>query len=158
MGTPQQKVKNKDGHFSYTKGDKKPFNKKLKDEDENAFLIQKMFGGVDDTVFCGVFDGHGPHGHVVAKKIRECFILTVMEKWNSRCHDDVDDYKTNTNNNKDGVLRMMRESFFMVSKFVDKELKLHYVMQSFGSGTIVVTLFKKPCLQVAEYCCCSHID
>lgn len=79
-----------------------------------------MFDGVDDTVFCGVFDGHGPHGHVVAKKIRKCFLLTVMEKWNSRCHDDANNYKTNTNNNKDGVLKMMRESFFMVSKFVDK--------------------------------------
>lgn len=97
---------------------------------------------MEDTVFCGVFDGHGPYGHVVAKKVRDCFPLKIMEEWNLRRRGDDDDDKTN-NNNKDGVLKMMRELFLMASKFVDKELKLRYAMESFGSGTTAVTLFKK---------------
>ncbi|XP_058745342.1 probable protein phosphatase 2C 33 [Vicia villosa] len=110
---------------------------------QDAMLLWETFGNVEDSVFCGVFDGHGPHGHVVAKKVRDCFPLKIMEEWNSRRGDDGgNDDKTN-NNNKDGVLKMMRELFLMASKFVDKELKLHYAMESFGSGTTAVTLFKK---------------
>ena len=35
-----------------------------------AFHLQN-FGSKDDTVFCGVFDGHGPNGHLVAKRVRD---------------------------------------------------------------------------------------
>lgn len=31
----------------------------------------------DDTVFCGVFDGHGPFGHMVAKKVRDTLPFTL---------------------------------------------------------------------------------
>ena len=31
----------------------------------------------DDTVFCGVFDGHGPFGHMVAKKVRDTLPSTL---------------------------------------------------------------------------------
>ncbi|KAL5062743.1 hypothetical protein RYX36_024480 [Vicia faba] len=110
---------------------------------QDAILLWEMFGDADDTVFCGVFDGHGPHGHVVAKKVRDCYPLKIMEEWNSRRRGDDDDGGKTSNNNKDDILKMMRELFLMASKFVDKELKLHYAMESFGSGTTAVTLFKK---------------
>lgn len=113
--------------------------------DSNNEWIFQMFGAMEDTVFCGVFDGHGPHGHVVAKKVRDCFPLKIMEEWISRRRDDDNDGKTN-NNNKDDILKMMRELFLMASKFVDKELKLHYAMESYGSGTTAVTLIKKVCM------------
>ncbi|AEE36274.2 putative protein phosphatase 2C 18 [Arabidopsis thaliana] len=32
----------------------------------------------DDTVFCGVFDGHGPFGHMVAKKVRDTLPFTLL--------------------------------------------------------------------------------
>ncbi|KAI5422588.1 hypothetical protein KIW84_045862 [Lathyrus oleraceus] len=112
---------------------------------QDAMLLWETFGAMEDTVFCGVFDGHGPHGHVVAKKVRDCFPLKIMEEWISRRRDDDNDGKTN-NNNKDDILKMMRELFLMASKFVDKELKLHYAMESYGSGTTAVTLIKKVCM------------
>ncbi|RVX07227.1 putative protein phosphatase 2C 33 [Vitis vinifera] len=34
------------------------------------------FGSRTDTVFCGVFDGHGPYGHMVAKRVRDSFPKT----------------------------------------------------------------------------------
>ena len=35
-----------------------------------AFRLQN-FGSKDGTIFCGVFDGHGPQGHLVSKMVRD---------------------------------------------------------------------------------------
>ncbi|GKD47586.1 probable protein phosphatase 2C 33, partial [Tanacetum coccineum] len=35
------------------------------------------FGSRTDTVFCGVFDGHGPFGHMVAKRVRDSLPLKL---------------------------------------------------------------------------------
>lgn len=37
----------------------------------SVWLVWKNFGSSDDTIFCGVFDGHGPNGHSVARKVRD---------------------------------------------------------------------------------------
>jgi len=99
---------------------------------------------MEDVVFCGVFDGHGPFGHVVAKKVRNSFPLKLMEEWNSCLRDDYENnnYNKNNNNNHFGILR---ESFLKASKFMDNELRLQYFMESYGSGTTAVTLLKKAC-------------
>lgn len=34
-----------------------------------------------DTIFCGVFDGHGPFGHMVAKKVRDALPLKLYTEW-----------------------------------------------------------------------------
>ena len=28
--------------------------------------------------FCGIFDGHGPHGHLVARKVRDALPLKLL--------------------------------------------------------------------------------
>ena len=30
-----------------------------------------------DVTFCGVFDGHGPHGHLVSRKVRDTLPLKL---------------------------------------------------------------------------------
>ncbi|ESQ27151.1 hypothetical protein EUTSA_v10018625mg [Eutrema salsugineum] len=40
-------------------------------------LVYENFCSRDDTVFCGVFDGHGPFGHMVAKKVRDTLPFTL---------------------------------------------------------------------------------
>lgn len=37
----------------------------------------------NDTIFCGVFDGHGPSGHMVAKRVRDSLPLLLSNQWNS---------------------------------------------------------------------------
>lgn len=36
-----------------------------------------------ETVFCGVFDGHGPYGHLVAKKVRDSLPLKLCTEWSA---------------------------------------------------------------------------
>ena len=39
----------------------------------------KNLAGEEDTVFCGVFDGHGPHGHRVAHRVRDALPEKLCE-------------------------------------------------------------------------------
>ncbi|KAJ4892770.1 putative protein phosphatase 2C 33 [Raphanus sativus] len=42
------------------------------------------FGSRTDTVFCGVFDGHGPYGHMVAKRVRDNLPLKLSTYWEAK--------------------------------------------------------------------------
>ncbi|KAK7382327.1 hypothetical protein VNO80_01178 [Phaseolus coccineus] len=42
-----------------------------KEVNQDALTVWKDFTGKKDTIFCGVFDGHGPLGHKFARSIRE---------------------------------------------------------------------------------------
>lgn len=35
----------------------------------------------EDTVFCGVFDGHGPFGHLVARRVRNSLPSKIVAHW-----------------------------------------------------------------------------
>uniref|UniRef100_A0A0E0G6H4 protein-serine/threonine phosphatase n=1 Tax=Oryza nivara TaxID=4536 RepID=A0A0E0G6H4_ORYNI len=38
---------------------------------QDAMIVWENFCSREDTIFCGVFDGHGPNGHLVAKRVRD---------------------------------------------------------------------------------------
>ena len=41
----------------------------------------------EDAIFCGIFDGHGPHGHLVARKVRDVLpikLLSFLHSYQSR--------------------------------------------------------------------------
>lgn len=39
---------------------------------------------MEDTVFCGVFDGHGPFGHLVAKRVRDSLPSKLVAFWHDQ--------------------------------------------------------------------------
>jgi hypothetical protein len=39
------------------------------------------FATMEDTVFCGVFDGHGPYGHLVARRVRDSLPSKLVHYW-----------------------------------------------------------------------------
>ncbi|XP_045787672.1 probable protein phosphatase 2C 33 [Trifolium pratense] len=110
---------------------------------QDAMLLWENFGSMDDCVFCGVFDGHGQYGHVVAKKVRDAFPLKIMNEWNSHRGGDGNKNNDNNNNKNYNHFKMMRESFVKASKSMDRELKQQHSMDSYGSGTTAVNLIKK---------------
>jgi serine/threonine protein phosphatase PrpC len=48
---------------------------------QDAMLVWEKFGSMEDTVFCGVFDGHGPFGHLVAKRVRDSLPSKLVALW-----------------------------------------------------------------------------
>ncbi|CAN7009710.1 unnamed protein product [Brassica rapa subsp. trilocularis] len=52
-----------------------------KGPNQDAMVVWENFGSRKDTIFCGVFDGHGPYGHMVAKSVRDNLPLKLSAYW-----------------------------------------------------------------------------
>ncbi|OVA14784.1 Protein phosphatase 2C (PP2C)-like domain [Macleaya cordata] len=127
------------------------------------------FGSRTDTVFCGVFDGHGPFGHMVAKRVRDSLPLKLSAHWevnivsedasreNSRmgsmnldettpfCVDEESGASMDLGEKEKHpeIFLTLKESFLKAFKVMDKELRMHPNIDCFCSGTTAVTLVKQ---------------
>lgn len=131
---------------------------------EIPFHCVQNFNGRADTVFCGVFDGHGPHGHIVARKVRD----TLPSKLRDLIYDDygespisnsdvslheealspyayAEDKSTLSGQKEEHheFLCTMKDSFRKAFRVTDKELKLHHNIDSICSGSTAVTVIKQ---------------
>lgn len=107
------------------------------------FVISNFqnFGSRTDTVFCGVFDGHGPYGHMVAKKVRDSLPLKLSTNWEVDTKDDA--VNAAPTGNQFEVFDTLKDSFINAFKVMDKELKINSDLDCFCSGTTAVTLVKQ---------------
>jgi hypothetical protein len=121
----------------------------------------------DDTIFCGVFDGHGPYGHLVAKRVRD--LLPVKLGADLVAEDGRETSTSNIKRNANevgspehidrGVTVMsseaeetgdypeifpaLRASFLKAFRVMDRDLKLHKNIDCFFSGTTAVAVIKQ---------------
>ncbi|EEF35718.1 protein phosphatase-2c, putative [Ricinus communis] len=133
---------------------------------QDAMTVWEEFIGNKDMFFCGVFDGHGPYGHKVARHVRDTLPSRLsaaikLSQANSIKYgdtdtadgEDSDDSKSegskdgensNSTNNKGTLLLSSWEaSFFKCFKDMDEELSLDASIDSFCSGTTAVTVVKQ---------------
>lgn len=112
----------------------------------------------EDVTFCGVFDGHGPHGHLVARKVRDAlpikllsFLLSNQSKQHGSgrtCFKGNMKKSDGTDSEKDGsaedqLTSLWREAYMKSYKAMDKELKSHPNLDCFCSGSTAVTMVKQ---------------
>ncbi|XVF56406.1 hypothetical protein PTKIN_Ptkin06aG0118100 [Pterospermum kingtungense] len=142
-----------------------------KGTNQDAMIVWENFGSRTDTVFCGVFDGHGPYGHMVAKRVRDHLPLKLSAHWevNISTEDVVKEISLNTAgsmNSEDTafmsadeeskasedleeaekhpeIFQTLKESFLKAFKVMDRELRMHANIDCFCSGTTAVTLVKQ---------------
>lgn len=142
-----------------------------KGTNQDAMIFWENFCLRKDTIFCGVFDGHGPYGHFVARKVRDGLPLKLNAHWESAVRtnnavkvanlDSTDslfseeapflpvdeegrvsiDDEETGQQSKD--LDALKESFLKAYKAMDRELRIHANIDCFCSGTTAVTLVKK---------------
>ncbi|THG21568.1 hypothetical protein TEA_007942 [Camellia sinensis var. sinensis] len=124
------------------------------------------FSSRSDTVFCGVFDGHGPYGHMVAKKVRDSLPVLLCSQWKANSKSDrsengnatkssnfeecVDDdwcasLEVEENEKVPEMYLPLKQSMLKAFKLMDKELKFHSAIDCFCSGTTAVALVKQQC-------------
>ena len=124
-----------------------------------------------DTVFCGVFDGHGPYGHMVAKRVRDYLPLKLSAHWevNVTSEEVLREISLNTKGSMNSeampfisvdeesrpavdledtekhpeIFQTLKESFLKAFKVMDRELRMHANIDCFCSGTTAVTLVKQ---------------
>lgn len=114
----------------------------------------------DDTIFCGIFDGHGPHGHLVARKVRDTLPLKLMYSLNSHqskqngaggtcfkgTSKKLDPYDLEKEDSpEDKLSSAWKEAFLKSYKAMDKELRSHPNLDCFCSGSTAVTIVKQVC-------------
>lgn len=135
---------------------------------EVLFVFQN-FGSKADTTFCGVFDGHGPLGHLVAKKVRDSLPLKLSSLWElvSSSKNGITGASAgalgglNTNeiasalalpngHQESQIFSILKDSFLKAFKVMDKELKLHPHIDCYCSGTTAVTLVKQVLCYISQ--------
>lgn len=136
----------------------------MKGTNQDAMLVWENFSSQEDTIFCGVFDGHGPYGHLVSKKVRDSLPLKLCAQWkvtltadqNNSMVGDMDSEETSISMDDEWchstfdenaklpeIFLHLRRSFLKAFKLMDKELKLHPAIDCFCSGTTAVTIVKQ---------------
>lgn len=108
-----------------------------------------------DVTFCGVFDGHGPHGHLVARKVRESLPVKLLSFQNSIQSKQSGSTITHTSksdnqeadkeeSSEEVKLNYLWEEAFLKSfNAMDKELRSHPNLECFCSGSTAVTVIKQ---------------
>ncbi|XP_058209025.1 probable protein phosphatase 2C 52 [Rhododendron vialii] len=123
---------------------------------QDAMIVWEDFMP-EDVTFCGVFDGHGPHGHLVARKVREALPVKLLSFLNSSelkqngsstscCsgnHKSDGGDREQGGSKDDKVDLLWREAFLKSYKAMDKELRSHPNLDSFCSGSTAVTIVKQ---------------
>ncbi|KAL3848878.1 hypothetical protein ACJIZ3_010760 [Penstemon smallii] len=123
---------------------------------QDAMIVWEDFME-EEVTFCGVFDGHGPHGHMVARKVRDTLPLklsTFLNSFESKqngssancCNGNIKSDVVDPENNisaEEKVESLWREAFLKSYKAMDKELRSHPNLDCFCSGSTAVTVAKQ---------------
>lgn len=112
----------------------------------------------EDVTFCGVFDGHGPYGHLVARKVRDTlpvklqsFFHTLQSKQNGskgtrfrrNSSKSAVQEAVKEGSDEDKLKGLWGEAFLKSFKAMDKELRSHPNVDCFCSGSTAVTILKQ---------------
>ncbi|CAN8260621.1 unnamed protein product [Cochlearia groenlandica] len=127
-----------------------------KGPNQDAMVVWENFGSRTDTIFCGVFDGHGPYGHMVAKRVRDNLPLKLSSFWEAKVpvegalkaitsvnNPSVDMEEENKEESHSELFHTLKEAFLKAFKVMDRELKFHASVDCFCSGSTAVTLIKQ---------------
>ncbi|XP_071696619.1 probable protein phosphatase 2C 52 isoform X2 [Rutidosis leptorrhynchoides] len=119
---------------------------------QDAMIVWEDFMA-EDVTFCGVFDGHGPHGHLVARKVRDTLpvkLFSYLDSYESKknqsssicCNGDPAALEE-VDCEKDKSELLYREAFLKSYKAMDKELKSLPNLDCFCSGSTAVSIIKQ---------------
>lgn len=121
--------------------------------------MNQKFNSTNETVFCGVFDGHGPYGHMVARKIRDSLPVLLSTHWktssdcengnaNGSTHEEEEDnwceeFEVGEKERVPEKYTPLKKSLLKAFRLMDMELKTHPSIDCFCSGSTAVALVKQ---------------
>ncbi|CAA0835873.1 Probable protein phosphatase 2C 65 [Striga hermonthica] len=111
---------------------------------QDAMTVWESFLGDRETFLCGVFDGHGPSGHMVAQYIRDILpkkISSLCKRW------DIEERNRETEIspeiNKNQLFQSWKSRMIKCFHEMDDELEANASIESYCSGTTSVIVLKK---------------
>ncbi|CAM8970752.1 unnamed protein product [Rhodiola kirilowii] len=140
-------------------------HKGMKGINQDSMTVWENFNGQKDVLFCGIFDGHGPAGHTVARHIRDTLPSRLSsafkqsqlingsnhisdlgldeDKENDGSSNNTKESHENDTSNHNSVLSTWAPSFVESFKEMDDELARNPAIDSYCSGTTAVTVIKQ---------------
>ncbi|KAM7279257.1 hypothetical protein ACFE04_006391 [Oxalis oulophora] len=113
-----------------------------KGTNQDSLVVWEEFGCLADVIFCGVFDGHGPWGHIVSKRVRKSAPSSLFTNWQETLALSTSDPR-DINQELDHQFQIWKASFLKTYAAIDRELKNHTSIDSFCSGTTALTIVKQ---------------
>lgn len=102
---------------------------------QDSLVVWEDYGCQGDVVFCGIFDGHGPWGHMISKQVRKSLPLELLTNWQQNLSMEADQNLFPFN--------IWKQSCLKSYAAIDEELKQHPRIDSFYSGTTALTVVKQ---------------
>ncbi|XP_037413438.1 probable protein phosphatase 2C 48 isoform X2 [Triticum dicoccoides] len=95
----------------------------------------------DDTIFCGIFDGHGQWGHYVSKAVRDSLPPSLLRHWQEAVAlaSLIDGEKKLG----DCQFDLWRQSYLAAAAAVDEELRRSRRLDAVNSGSTALSIVKK---------------
>ncbi|CAM8895872.1 unnamed protein product [Rhodiola kirilowii] len=122
---------------------------------QDAMIVWEDFIS-DDVTFLGVFDGHGPYGHLIARRVRDVLPLKLLSYYHSLRSRQTRSKPTflrgslkkskaadSTTSFEDKLDCLWKEAFLKSYKLMDKELRSLANLDCFCSGSTAVTMVKQ---------------
>jgi serine/threonine protein phosphatase PrpC len=106
---------------------------------QDSLVVWEEFGCEEDTIFCGVFDGHGPWGHIVSKTVSKSAPSSLLCNWQQTLADP----NNNIDLELDREFEIWKQSYLKTYAEIDRELKNHTGIDSYHSGTTALTIVKQ---------------
>ncbi|CAK9166851.1 unnamed protein product [Ilex paraguariensis] len=111
---------------------------------QDCFIVWEEFGCQEDMMFCGIFDGHGPWGHFVAKTVRESMPSSLLCNWQETLAEASLDPDFDLESDKKlHRFNIWKHSYLKTCAAVDQELERHRKIDSFYSGTTALTIVRQ---------------
>ncbi|PKI49784.1 hypothetical protein CRG98_029833 [Punica granatum] len=111
---------------------------------QDCCIVWEEYGCQSDMIFCGIFDGHGPWGHYVAKRVRQAMPSSLLCNWQetvAQAYLDPDfDLETGKKHHRFDI---WKHSYFKTCAAVDQELVQLRKIDSFYSGTTALTIVRQ---------------
>ncbi|KAH6802513.1 Protein phosphatase 2C family protein [Perilla frutescens var. frutescens] len=111
---------------------------------QDCCIVWEEFGCQEDMIFCGIFDGHGPWGHFVAKSVRDSMPSSLLCNWQETLVEaSVDPDFDLGSQKKLQRFNIWKHSYLKTCAAVDKELEQHRKIDAFNSGTTALTIVRQ---------------
>lgn len=95
-------------------------------------------------IFCGVFDGHGPWGHFVAKKVRKSMPTALLCNWQDALVQTALQPNLELNSGKSHLqFNIWKHSYIEACATIDLELERHRKIDTFHSGTTALSIVRQ---------------
>ncbi|MFS7919104.1 putative protein-serine/threonine phosphatase [Helianthus anomalus] len=104
---------------------------------QDCCIVWEEFGCQKDMMFCGIFDGHGPWGHYVAKRVCDSMPLSLLCNWQEMLLEASLDPK------KVDRFHLWKNSVIKTCAAVDQDLQHSRKFDSFHSGTTALTVVRQ---------------